>query len=409
MAVLIKDRAILTDPWRLLNGVDVLVALAGAGDVIVPLAIWREHRHSLVDRDGRMGVWLGPTDDPLQIGDFPPLIAVHFPTFTDGRGYSTARILRERLGFRGELRAVGDILRDQLFELERCGFDAFSLRADQDAKAALNAFNNFTEAYQGAADRQPLFARRFEFKKERFMTLQKRIDEASARLRDVVEAHSPACFASSFGAEDMVILDLIDRLELDVDVFTLDTGRLHEETHALIALAIKKYRKPIRIMVPGTEQIESFVLANGNNAFYDSVELRKACCEIRKLAPLRRALHGKRLWITGLRREQSVTRGSAVVLSHDDENGLFKLNPLVDWSSSDVFGYLDRFEVPRNALHARGFPSIGCAPCTRAVADGDDERAGRWWWELPESRECGLHMNPQGRLVRKSTALTESA
>ncbi len=365
MAVLIKDRTILNDVWRLVEDED---ALAGAGNVIVPLKVWREHRHSLGDRDGQTGVWLGPTDDPLQIGDLPSLIAVHFPKFTDGRGYSTARLLRERLGFRGELRAVGDILRDQLFELERCGFDAFSLRADQDAKAALQAFHDFTEAYQGAADREPLFARRFKFKKGFSMTLQQRIDEASARLRDAVEAHSPACFASSFGAEDMVILDLVDRLELDVDVFTLDTGRLHEETHALITLAMNKYRTPIRIMVPDAKQLEGFVFANGNNAFYDSIELRKGCCEIRKLAPLRRALDGKRLWITGLRREQSVTRGSTAVLSHDDDNGLFKLNPLVDWSSNDVFGYLDRFEVPRNALHARGFPSIGCAPCTRAIA-----------------------------------------
>jgi len=235
------------------------------------------------------------------------------------------------------------------------------------------------------------------------MTLDARVAEASARLRDVVTAHSPATFASSFGAEDMVILDLIAKIELDVEVFTLDTGRLHEETHALIALARQKYRRPIKVMHPDSSELESFVVNYGNNAFYDSVELRKRCCANRKVAPLRRALEGKRLWITGLRRGQSVTRSDFALLAHDSDNGLFKLNPLVDWSTEEVFEYLQRYEVPSNALHARGFPSIGCAPCTRAVKQGEDERSGRWWWEQAESRECGLHMDPQGRLVRTAS------
>ena len=235
------------------------------------------------------------------------------------------------------------------------------------------------------------------------MTLDKRVAAASTRLRDVVTAHSPATFASSFGAEDMVILDLIAKLGLDVEVFTLDTGRLHEETHALIARARQKYQRPIRVMVPDSAELESFVAGYGNNAFYDSVELRKRCCAIRKVAPLRRALEGKRLWITGLRRDQSVTRSDFAVLAHDRDNGLFKLSPLIDWSAENVFEYLQRFDVPSNALHAQGFPSIGCAPCTRAVKPGEDERSGRWWWEQAESRECGLHMNPQGRLVRAAS------
>ena len=239
------------------------------------------------------------------------------------------------------------------------------------------------------------------------MTLDTRVAEASTRLRDVVTAHSPATFASSFGAEDMVILDLIVNLGLDVEVFTLDTGRLHEETHALIALARQKYQRPIKVMYPDSAELESFVVNYGNNAFYDSVELRKRCCAIRKVAPLRRALEGKRLWITGLRRGQSVTRSDFALLAHDSDNGLFKLNPLVDWSTEEVFEYLQRYEVPSNALHARGFPSIGCAPCTRAVKPGEDERSGRWWWEQAESRECGLHMDPQGRLVRPTSKSAE--
>jgi phosphoadenosine phosphosulfate reductase len=234
------------------------------------------------------------------------------------------------------------------------------------------------------------------------MTLDVRIAEASRQLRDAVAAHAPAAFASSFGVEDMVILDLIHGLGLEVEVFTLDTGRLHEETHALIAQAREHYGRPIRVLFPEAAQVEAFVAEHGDNAFYRSIALRKACCEIRKLVPLRRALQGKRLWIAGLRREQSVTRADVQVLARDETFGLMKLNPLADWSEAEVWEYARRFGVPTNPLHQRGFPSIGCAPCTRAVQPGEDPRAGRWWWEQPDTRECGLHMDPQGRLVRAS-------
>jgi phosphoadenosine phosphosulfate reductase len=236
------------------------------------------------------------------------------------------------------------------------------------------------------------------------MTLDQRIADASSRLRQAAVVHTPAAFASSFGAEDMVILDLIHRLALEVEIFTLDTGRLHEETHTLIAQAHAKYGRPIRLLSPDAGELEAFVAAHGSNAFYESIELRKRCCEIRKLGPLRRALQGKRLWITGLRRDQSVTRADVPVFAHDAAHGLFKLNPLADWAAAEVWDYLREFDVPTNALHQRGFPSIGCAPCTRAVQPGEDERAGRWWWEQPTSRECGLHMDPQGRLVRTAAA-----
>jgi phosphoadenosine phosphosulfate reductase len=241
------------------------------------------------------------------------------------------------------------------------------------------------------------------------MTLEARIGETSARLCEAVAAYSPAAFASSFGAEDMVLLDLIDGLGLEVDVFTLDTGRLPEETHDLIARAAIAYRRPIRVLFPDASEVEAFVAAHGVNAFYDSMELRKRCCEIRKLVPLRRALRGKRLWITGLRREQSVTRAEVAVLAHDDANGLMKLNPLADWSEQEVWAYVEKFDVPTNLLHRRGYPSIGCAPCTRAVQPGEDPRAGRWWWEQAASRECGLHMDPQGRLVRTTAAAARAS
>lgn len=241
------------------------------------------------------------------------------------------------------------------------------------------------------------------------MSLQQRIATASAALRDALAAHPAATFATSFGAEDMVLLDLIDRLGIDVDAFTLDTGRLHEETYALIAQVRERYPDtPVRVMFPDAARVEAWVAGNGINGFRDSVEQRKACCAIRKLEPLARALEGHDLWITGLRREQSPTRAEVQVLERDEANGLMKLNPLVDWSAADVREYIAAYEVPVNALHAQGYPSIGCAPCTRAVQPGEDERAGRWWWEQPMQRECGLHVGPDGRLVRSAGAKNDN-
>jgi len=239
------------------------------------------------------------------------------------------------------------------------------------------------------------------------MKLSKRVAEASSRLQEVMAVHYPATFASSFGAEDMVILDLLSKLQLDVEVFTLDTGRLHEETHRLINQARQRYSRPIRIIYPDAAALESYTLEHGDNAFYDSIELRKRCCAIRKVAPLRRALLGKRLWITGMRRQQSVTRAGLELLAYDKEHGLFKLNPLIDWASQDVSDYVKQYEVPVNELHAKGYPSIGCAPCTRAIEAGEDERGGRWWWEQAGSRECGLHLDPSGRLVRADARASE--
>lgn len=242
------------------------------------------------------------------------------------------------------------------------------------------------------------------------MSLDTLIRSASAALRSALASHPGAAFATSFGAEDMVLLDLIDRLGLEVDAFTLDTGRLHEETYALMARTRERYpRTPVRILFPDAGRTEAWVAANGINGFRDSVEQRKGCCAIRKLEPLARALSGHSLWITGLRREQSPTRSGVEVLARDEGNGLMKLNPLADWRSSDVLAYVAAHDVPVNALHTQGFPSIGCAPCTRAISPGEDERAGRWWWEQPMQRECGLHLGPDGRLVRSATAHDEPA
>ena len=236
------------------------------------------------------------------------------------------------------------------------------------------------------------------------MNLPLRTDEATQRLRHAVSAHSPATFASSFGVEDMVVLDLIVALDLPVEVFTLDTGRLHDETYAHIEVVRQRYGTPVRIYAPDAIESETFVTAHGPNPFYRSTELRRRCCELRKARPLARALAGKNVWITGLRREQSVTRTETPILAHDAQHGLMKLCPLADWQEDDVWAYVRVNDVPTHPLHAKGYPSIGCAPCTRAVMPGEDPRSGRWWWETPAERECGIHIDAEGRVVRKHTA-----
>jgi phosphoadenosine phosphosulfate reductase len=221
-----------------------------------------------------------------------------------------------------------------------------------------------------------------------------RADAAAALLRHVAAAYAPAALASSFGAEDMVLIDLIARAKLPIGVFTLDTGRLPAETHDLIDRVRGTYGIAVDVYVPEAAALEPFVRAHGVNAFYASAALRERCCEIRKTQPLARALAGKRAWITGLRRSQAITRREIAVEERDGERGIAKFNPLADWSRDDVWAYLRDRRVPYNALHDRGYASIGCAPCTRAIEPGEDERAGRWWWENPERRECGLHRRP---------------
>jgi phosphoadenosine phosphosulfate reductase len=232
------------------------------------------------------------------------------------------------------------------------------------------------------------------------MTLTLHATQALAVLRRVATQHAPAVLASSFGAEDMVLIDLIGRHQVPIRVFTLDTGRLHEETYALIDRVRAHYGLSIATHAPDAAALEAFVEDNGVSPFYRSVELRQACCAVRKTAPLARALAGKGAWITGLRRSQSVTRGSVALEEFDAAHGIPKFNPLIDWSDDDVWDYLRGHGVPYNPLHDRGFPSIGCAPCTRAIEPGEDIRAGRWWWEHPEHKECGLHRRPVGIAVR---------
>ncbi len=224
--------------------------------------------------------------------------------------------------------------------------------------------------------------------------------ELAITLRQIAAEHSPVALASSLGAEDMVLTDVVLRHDLEIEIFTLDTGRLHPETLGLIAAIERRYGYRLNVYRPRLETVDEYVRRYGADAFYESAELRKLCCGIRKVEPLRRALVGRAAWITGLRRAQGVTRRDLAEREFDAVHGIPKFNPLAAWSEADVWMYLREFAVPTNPLHERGYPSIGCAPCTRAVAPGEDPRAGRWWWERPEAKECGLHVAPDGRLAR---------
>ncbi|MHB9133356.1 MAG: phosphoadenylyl-sulfate reductase [Armatimonadota bacterium] len=209
----------------------------------------------------------------------------------------------------------------------------------------------------------------------------------------VKEAGRDLTFAGSFGAEDMVVLDLLLAADPQASVFLLDTGRLHQETYDVIEAARQRYGRNFTVYAPDTAALETLLREQGPNSFYQSVEARKACCRIRKVKPLARALSGKKGWITGLRREQAVTRAYLPFVEIDIVHArMLKFNPLADWSEEQVWTYISEHELPYNALHDRGFPSIGCAPCTRAVEPDEDLRAGRWWWEQPEHKECGLHL-----------------
>ena len=225
-----------------------------------------------------------------------------------------------------------------------------------------------------------------------------RVASALALLRRAAEEHPGRVVqATSLGAEDMVITDLIARHRLPIAIGTLQTGMLHAETVALIGRIETRYGLEVETYEPVQESVVHFVRAHGERAMFDSVELRKNCCAIRKLEPLARLLESRDAWVTGMRREQSNDRGT-VAFSELDDKGRHKFNPLADWHWADVWHYIATFEVPYNPLHDEFFPSIGCAPCTRAIAVGEDFRAGRWWWEAEGAKECGLHVHDEAQV-----------
>lgn len=210
-------------------------------------------------------------------------------------------------------------------------------------------------------------------------------------LAEALAEYGRLVYSNSLGAEAMVLTDIIWTHLPQIDVFSIDTGRLHEETYELLERLQRRYRRALRLVYPDAASLERLVARQGVNGFYESVAARLECCRVRKVEPFRRAIAGFPAWITGVRREQSAGRARGQAIEWDAEHGLYKISPLLEWSEAEVWQYIRLRRLPYNALHDRQFPSIGCAPCTRAIQPGESRRAGRWWWEQPESRECGLH------------------
>lgn len=202
---------------------------------------------------------------------------------------------------------------------------------------------------------------------------------------------SDITFGTSLGAEDQVITEMIATMKAKTPIFTLDTGRLFPETYDLIDSTAQKFKISIKPYSPVNTEVEEMVVEHGMNLFYKSIDLRHTCCQTRKLNPLKRALEGRKAWFTGLRKSQSVTRIDMKIVEWDNNSGMLKINPLIDWSEEMVWDYIKSNGIPYNTLHDNGYPSIGCQPCTRAIVEGEDVRAGRWSWENPDTRECGLH------------------
>ncbi|MGA3015109.1 MAG: phosphoadenylyl-sulfate reductase [Bacteroidales bacterium] len=227
------------------------------------------------------------------------------------------------------------------------------------------------------------------------------IENYNLRLKDATpkeiigffaeEFKGRVAFATSLGVEDQVITEMIAGIDPGMKIITLDTGRLFQETYDLLDITRKKYNISIEVSFPDAEDVQNMVNTHGINLFYDSMENRKLCCFIRKTEPLTIALQGMDVWICGLRRDQSITRQEIKAVEWDNIQKMIKVNPLVNWSLDQVWEYIRAHKIPYNTLHDKGFPSIGCLPCTRAILQGEDIRAGRWWWESPENRECGLH------------------
>ena len=221
--------------------------------------------------------------------------------------------------------------------------------------------------------------------------LERKAAAVHAQLAAALARHGRLVYSNSLGAEAMVLTDIIATQLPEIDMFSIDTGRLYEETHELLEKLQRRYRRAIRVVYPDAAALERLVARQGVNGFYHSLEARLECCRIRKVEPFKRAIAGYDGWITGLRREQSAARAATEAVEWDAEHGLYKVSPLLEWTEAEVWQYIRARRLPYNPLHDRQFPSIGCAPCTRAIQPGESRRAGRWWWEQPETRECGLH------------------
>ncbi len=223
------------------------------------------------------------------------------------------------------------------------------------------------------------------------LELEQKATAVRERLHSAVAEYGRVVYSSSLGAESIVLTDIIWSYVPGIDIFTIDTGRLPEETYELLSRLQGRYKRNLRVVYPDAKALEELVTSQGINGFYNSLDARISCCRIRKVEPFKRAIAGYGAWVTGLRHDQSATRAQAQPVEWDADNGLFKVSPILDWSEDQVWQYIRARKLPYNSLHDRQYPSIGCQPCTRAIQPGESRRAGRWWWEQPESRECGLH------------------
>jgi phosphoadenosine phosphosulfate reductase len=355
---------------------------------------------TLVPDPAEVATVLEPTSDAAALAaaasDNAGPVAIRFPSFGDGRGISLAVLLRERHGFTGEIRAVGYLIPDLAQFLIRSGFDTAEITDPEDASIWKASASRIKHNYQRGF-RNPLPLRRDATRKEAD-ALDKRLAQIPAltdRIREIARrVEGRITFSTSLGLEDQAILHAVTESGVAIDVFTLDTGRLFPEVLETVELSELRYGIRIRLVAPEAAEVEELVARDGVFGFRHSIENRKACCEIRKVRPLNKELKGAQAWITGLRREHSDNRAGVPLASWDEAHALIKVNPLADWSTQDLTAYIAANNVPVNPLHARGFVSIGCAPCTRAVQPGEHPRAGRWWWETEEKKECGLHMNP---------------
>jgi phosphoadenosine phosphosulfate reductase len=232
--------------------------------------------------------------------------------------------------------------------------------------------------------------------------------DSAALLQRAVAEYKDVVYSSSLGIEAMVLTDLIFTFAPDIEIFTLDTGRLHQETLDLLDRVERRYQQRITVYYPEAQAIESYVRDNGINGFYLGLDERQACCHIRKVEPFKRAIAGRKAWVTGVRREQSNERAKGEAIGWDDRYNLWKISPLLEWTEQDIHDYVKALNLPYNPLHDQGYPSIGCAPCTRAVEPGADPRSGRWWWENPDTRECGLQPRKRVIPIKPVPSKTES-
>jgi phosphoadenosine phosphosulfate reductase len=234
------------------------------------------------------------------------------------------------------------------------------------------------------------------------LDLETKAAQVREALSVAVKEYGRVVYANSLGAEAMVLTDIICNSVPEIDIVSIDTGRLHEETYELLAKLQHRYNKRIRVIYPDGQDVSDLVTRQGINGFFDSPEARGACCGVRKVVPFQKFVAGYAAWVTGVRREQSKTRAEGELIEWDAQNGLHKISPMLDWSEEQVWAYIHARQLPFNSLHEKGYPSIGCAPCTRAIKPGEPQRAGRWWWEQPEHRECGLH--PRARAPGRTVA-----